>query len=548
MQIYCILKNNICTMNKIGFQNFRRFQNFPAIECSGITFLVGRNNAGKSTLVKAIILIDNYLKSNNYRRFSFGNNILEDANIVTFGRAKTINSGIDTIEFTYQIDNYLIDIILSGEDDKSYANVLKLIICDVNNGIKFLFDFTGNILHLIKETGSSALKINLQPLIDLDDEIDDIEVLLMGSNLKKTSKEYIEYISRLDALKQKKDNLINNNNLESNSKEAFNLHSDFGRNISLVDIVLDSINDITNRYENEFKSIQEGNEPSADFEDLRAFKEFDPIIAESIYTHFDILIKDFSVAYLGASSTKQSALFAIRDKNNALAQTIHEYVQYGIKKGEEEYLFVIKWMKEFEIGSDFEINIHAGEAYEVIINSNNNSIQLADKGMGSIQAMLLILRLACVIKRLKIDMDRVSGYKKYDGNGLNPSADFRLLLDNTTVIMEEPELNLHPALQSKITDLLYFTHQNFKINFIIETHSEYILRRSQVLVIENDLALTELSLNPFKSYYFSNSYSLPYSLNYNPDGTFDKNFGKGFFDEASGITLELIKLKRQKNQ
>ena len=77
-------------MNKIGFKNFRRFQDFPAIEYSGITFLVGRNNAGKSTLVKAILLLDNYLKSSDYKHLSFGNNVLEDANIVTFGRAKNM--------------------------------------------------------------------------------------------------------------------------------------------------------------------------------------------------------------------------------------------------------------------------------------------------------------------------------------------------------------------------------------------------------------------------------------------------------------------------
>ena len=40
-------------MNSIGFKNFRRFQNFPEIDLGDITILVGGNNAGKSTLVKA---------------------------------------------------------------------------------------------------------------------------------------------------------------------------------------------------------------------------------------------------------------------------------------------------------------------------------------------------------------------------------------------------------------------------------------------------------------------------------------------------------------
>lgn len=47
-------------MNSIGFNNFRRFANFPEMDLGDITLLVGGNNSGKSTLVKALLLcIDN---------------------------------------------------------------------------------------------------------------------------------------------------------------------------------------------------------------------------------------------------------------------------------------------------------------------------------------------------------------------------------------------------------------------------------------------------------------------------------------------------------
>ncbi len=41
-------------------------------------------------------------------------------------------------------------------------------------------------------------------------------------------------------------------------------------------------------------------------------------------------------------------------------------------------------------------------AYEMKVNSYKTDIHLADEGMGSIQAMLLIMRIACVIKRIKL--------------------------------------------------------------------------------------------------------------------------------------------------
>ena len=49
-------------MNTIGFNNFRRFATFPEMDLGDITLLVGGNNSGKSTLVKALLLCVDNLK------------------------------------------------------------------------------------------------------------------------------------------------------------------------------------------------------------------------------------------------------------------------------------------------------------------------------------------------------------------------------------------------------------------------------------------------------------------------------------------------------
>ena len=49
-------------MKAIGFNNFRKFQNFPMMELGGLNVFVGTNNSGKSTAIKAmILLLDNIL-------------------------------------------------------------------------------------------------------------------------------------------------------------------------------------------------------------------------------------------------------------------------------------------------------------------------------------------------------------------------------------------------------------------------------------------------------------------------------------------------------
>jgi predicted ATPase len=161
--------------------------------------------------------------------------------------------------------------------------------------------------------------------------------------------------------------------------------------------------------------------------------------------------------------------------------------------------------------------------------------------------MLLIMRIACVIKRIRIAEKNSTITRIVEGKEVRQDSSNYRLIDKTTVIIEEPELNLHPALQSKLADLfLYVNQPPFNLNFIIETHSEYILRRSQVIVAINEFEVAP-NENPFCVHYFPKDIQqMPYKLEYQEDGSFNRNFGDGFFDEASSSTLELLKLKRQK--
>ena len=78
-------------MNTIGFNNFRRFATFPEMDLGDITLLVGGNNSGKSTLVKALLLCVDNLKlmssSTNAPKFRFDANEWHDVKIKTFSRA-----------------------------------------------------------------------------------------------------------------------------------------------------------------------------------------------------------------------------------------------------------------------------------------------------------------------------------------------------------------------------------------------------------------------------------------------------------------------------
>lgn len=513
-------------MNKIGFQNFRKFQNFPLIEYGGITFLVGPNNSGKSTLVKALLLFNNYIKSNDLSKFEFGNKVIEEANIVTYGRAKNNLADINQIDFQFQFGDYLIMMAITGELDKDSADVLFINIYDYSTGFSFEFNFLTKNLRVFFEKKSKKLENNKEIIEKLNHELSNIDKQIKNPKLKKTSKEYIELISDKEKIEIKIRELLMDNITEYADTSVLETPI-INDETSLLNIMDDFVRINNNNYITSTQLFQKETEAyySYNFEHLKAFYDFGlSKIKDKIFENLFIFLRSSQVEYFGANTKKQSGLFFIRDKENSLAQAIHLYQQLAITPGELEHRFVLNFMKEFNVGEDFEINLFTGEAYEMLVLSGSKKVHLADKGMGSIQVMAIILKLACIIKKRNLSPDR-----------LNHNWH---ILPSTTVIIEEPELNLHPALQSKLADLVHYVHTEHQVNFIVETHSEYLIRKTQLIVKEKEYEVKP-NENPFSVIYFDNELK-QWRMEYRADGKFKNTFGKGFYDESNNLTFDLI--------
>ena len=103
-------------------------------------------------------------------------------------------------------------------------------------------------------------------------------------------------------------------------------------------------------------------------------------------------------------------------------------------------------------------------------------------------------------------------------------------------------MNLHPALQSLLADLFYEVHSEYKINFIVETHSEYLIRKTQLIVKEKELEIKP-NTNPFSVIYFDSSLK-QWNMEYREDGVFKKDFGPGFFDVSSQQAMKLLRKRK----
>ncbi|NTV94290.1 MAG: DUF3696 domain-containing protein [Thiobacillus sp.] len=115
--------------------------------------------------------------------------------------------------------------------------------------------------------------------------------------------------------------------------------------------------------------------------------------------------------------------------------------------------------------------------------------------------------------------------------------------EGSTVLMEQPEIHLHPSVQSGLADAILTVAKSRKLQVIVESHSEHMLRRFQRRVAEGTYPADELKL------YFCDSMGGQSKLNDLDIDLFGeiRNWPKDFFGEEMHEIAETRKaiLKRK---
>lgn len=119
------------------------------------------------------------------------------------------------------------------------------------------------------------------------------------------------------------------------------------------------------------------------------------------------------------------------------------------------------------------------------------------------------------------------------------------------ILIEEPEAFLHPDWQSKLADFLVYCleySKEIELKFIVETHSEYLIRKLQYLTAKKKLKPKDTII-----YYFNDPNKIPKGekqvreIRIREDGSLTDDFGPGFFDKATSLKFELLRLKNNQN-
>ncbi len=114
----------------------------------------------------------------------------------------------------------------------------------------------------------------------------------------------------------------------------------------------------------------------------------------------------------------------------------------------------------------------------------------------------------------------------------------------STLIIEQPELHLHPEAQAELANLFVDAVEKNtpvnELNLLIETHSEHLIRRLQALVANKNNSITNEDV---KIYYVDkNTKNEAYitEMKMLSNGQFEKEWPTGFFDKGYKLALELF--------
>lgn len=272
-----------------------------------------------------------------------------------------------------------------------------------------------------------------------------------------------------------------------------------------------------------------------------------------------------NIQYASSSRTKVQRLYTF-DDNNDFTKLLKNYIDStrDFKDRTNNYhkdtnyipdSFMNYWVKKningketFELGNKIELE-SAGNGWGVQIKLYKTEMDkkgglLADEGYGITSLVGILLQIETAILSAKgVHINR------YYGDGLDKLDGFdskKFYYEPQTIIIEEPEIHLHPSYQSKLADMLVDAYKKYNIHFIIETHSEYLIRRLQLLTagIETETKLDKNDATIFYVYSREEAQKeglpLVKRISICEDGFLDDTFGSGFFDEATNLSLKLM--------
>lgn len=469
-------------MKRYSLKNYKLIDNFD-FDLNKINIIVGENSSGKSSVLRSIQLLKQSIDS-NFQRLTFNSKKGLDFgnyyNLLPNEQNEEICFGIEFENMMQPYGDYLLKKVEWSYLDK------KL------NKISVIFPFfkeeeKNKITKIeinIKEIGNIIIKFFDENNEEIAQEITNGKIIYKPGNIFPNIIEKTKFSIENIGL-----NSISNGSSVFRFIDSENLKKvEFGKKTEDEKIInfLFNNNDIfLNR---ELKFVKLSSEKSSTEEMLhllnekyKAFKEVE------IYFMINVFLNEINkrmktmfnnISYTGAIRSLGERYYRIEDdifKNDNVNNDVSKKIYTLYERGNlDAFNKFVSENLNFRIELDTISPKEEGEAifYSInIINEHGNKKNLVDVGAGYSQILPILF--ACF------------------GKEKNPE---------TIIIIEQPELHLHPKMQSDLVDLfLKLSLKNPNLKLLIETHSDVIIDRIGKHIYKRNYKLEDLNLFIFNN-------------------------------------------------
>jgi hypothetical protein len=470
---------------KVKITNLRALSDTGEIKITPLTVLLGKNSVGKSTFARSFSLMKQSLFINRSEPV-----LWYSPDLVDFGSFEdSVTKERDEIEFEYSFEQ-------SMEDFESFSNYNFLwsrlslnngIYEDVNKEITVRFSIKKN---KIDHINIRFLDFNYQIKYDTRYKVESFIINNIPTSLG-------DLFSRSDF---RLGEIIPQIHLKKNSEELSNNFSFGGRSLGLVSLkeierLFDKIKDgRTNRntiqnilnklilgdytsFEKNFEKTIEGWKTiyqkylGLKIDERQNFtSKLYSLIGEVYYNSVVDLINDYlsdyfsEVQYIAPIRATAERYYRIQGMllNEITSQGENvPMILYNLKPSEKKDWK--EWTRKNFDGIEFDVRQDSSNL-SLILSKSGQVINLADTGFGYSQILPILLYLW---RKTKIKRTRYR--RTFRGARSNQSL----------LIIEQPELHLHPALQANLIDSFarIVKNENLDVSILIETHSDAIVNR-----------------------------------------------------------------------
>lgn len=189
---------------------------------------------------------------------------------------------------------------------------------------------------------------------------------------------------------------------------------------------------------------------------------------------------DQTINFIGSSRLHPERTYLEVTKNDLKVEKFGEnYLDQIIAwetKNTPQFKKLMNLMLELGLLTGIKSNRMDGGRFEVAVQSKKGGVftSLADVGFGISQFLPILV------------------------------ADLQLPNDST-LFVAQPEIHLHPDIQSRFGEFLIKQVRDTEKNYVIETHSEYCLNRLRLGIVKGEIAASDV-----KIYYLNDSHENPY--------------------------------------